>query len=59
MLMTNKIAKKIAAKISLVAVLVIGAVEGAEGQTMHASQSHYSTDDGLPILSRTTTDIYG
>ena len=61
MLMTNKIAKKIAAKISLVAVLVIGAVEGAEGQTMHASQSHYSTDDGLcsNAVANIIQDDYG
>ena len=59
--MTNKIAKKIAAKISLVAVLVIGAVEGAEGQTMHASQSHYSTDDGLcsNAVANIIQDDYG
>ena len=61
MLMTNKIAKKIAVKISLVAVLVIGAVEGAEGQTMHASQSHYSTDDGLcsNAVANIIQDDYG
>ena len=47
MYITYKTTKKIAAKMMLAATIFIGAANGAEAQTMSASQTHYSTEDGL------------
>ena len=44
---TNKTTKKIAAKILLAATIFTSVSTGAEAQTMYASKSHYSTDNGL------------
>ena len=61
MYITYKTTKKIAAKIMLAAALFIGAANGAEAQTMSASQTHYSTDDGLcsNAVSNIIQDDYG
>ena len=61
MFLTNKIAKKIAAKLTLAAAIAVGAVQTAVAQTMHASQSHYSTDNGLcsNAVSNIIQDDYG
>ncbi|MGN1229277.1 MAG: two-component regulator propeller domain-containing protein [Prevotella sp.] len=61
MFTTNKKARKFAAKIALAATIFAFAPQGAEAQTMHASQSHYSTDDGLcsNAVSNIIQDDYG
>ena len=61
MFLTNKIAKIIAAKLTLAAAIAVGAVQTAVAQTMHASQSHYSTDNGLcsNAVSNIIQDDYG
>ena len=61
MYITYKTTKKIAAKIMLAAALFIGAANGAEAQTMSASQTHYSTEDGLcsNAVSNIIQDDYG
>ena len=61
MYITYKTTKKIAAKIMLAATIFIGAANGAEAQTMSASQTHYSTEDGLcsNAVSNIIQDDYG
>ena len=61
MYITYKTTKKIAAKMMLAATIFIGAANGAEAQTMSASQTHYSTDDGLcsNAVSNIIQDDYG
>ena len=61
MYITYKTTKKIAAKIMLAAAFFIGAANGAEAQTMSASQTHYSTEDGLcsNAVSNIIQDDYG
>ena len=61
MYITYKTTKKIAAKMMLAATIFIGAANGAEAQTMSASQTHYSTEDGLcsNAVSNIIQDDYG
>ena len=61
MYITYKTTKRIAAKMMLAATIFIGAANGAEAQTMSASQTHYSTDDGLcsNAVSNIIQDDYG
>ena len=61
MFLTNKRTRKFAAKIALAATIFAFAPQGAEAQTMHASQSHYSTDDGLcsNAVANIIQDDYG
>ena len=58
---TNKTTKKIAAKILLAATILTSVSTGAEAQTMYASKSHYSTDNGLcsNAVSNIIQDDYG
>ena len=61
MYITYKTTKRIAAKMMLAATIFIGAANGAEAQTMSASQTHYSTEDGLcsNAVSNIIQDDYG
>ena len=61
MCITNKTTKKIATRIMLAAAFFIVSANGAEAQTISASQTHYSTDDGLcsNAVSNIIQDDYG